>query len=204
MPQPEGWTPEHQAFFDEQVKERLAREKTAAGVREAALRAELTDARAAAARNEAAAAKLSELTAAQAKAERDKAWSDLDVGERSHVRRLLEQEYDALQVEDGKERPTFSAWVTEQRATAGTLVSELLPVAATKPTGSAAPVARPVAATAPATTASPGAGDPSAAFEARRAAELARIGTLPPNERKAAAAALVTEAKQLAGSTVVR
>lgn len=193
MPQPEGWTPEHQAFFDEQVKERLAREKTAAGVREAALRAELTDARTAAARNEAAAAKLTELTAAQAKAERDKAWSDLDVGERSHVRRLLEQEYDALQVEDGKERPTFIAWVTEQRATAGTLVSELLPVAATKPAGSAVPLARPVAATAPATTANPGAGDPKkAALEAFEAAKTA-ANALPLAERPAARAKALAE-----------
>lgn len=192
MPQPEGWTAEHQAFFDEQVKDRLAREKTAAGVREAALRAELTDARTAAARNEAAAAKLAELTAAQAKAERDKAWSDLDVGERGHVRRLLEQEYDALQVEDGKERPTFTAWVTEQRATAGTLVSELLP---TKPAGSAAPAARPVAATAPATTANPGAGDPKkAAHEAFEAAKAA-ANALPLAERPAARAKALAEFK---------
>lgn len=195
MPQPEGWTAEHQAFFDEQVKDRLAREKAAAGVREAALRAELTDARTAAARNEAAAAKLTELTAAQAKAERDKAWSDLDVGERGHVRRLLEQEYDALQVEDGKERPTFTAWVTEQRATAGTLVSELLPVATTKPAGSAASAARPVAATAPATTASPGAGDPKrAAHEAFEAAKAA-ANALPLAERPAARAKALAEFK---------
>ena len=197
MPNAEGlWTKEEvDAHATALIKERVDRLNASNKIALDAVRVELTDARTAAARNEAAAAKLTELTAAQAKAERDKAWSDLDVGERGHVRRLLEQEYDALQVEDGKERPTFTAWVTEQRATAGTLVSELLPVAATKPAGSAAPAARPVAATAPATTANPGAGDPKkAAHEAFEAAKAA-ANALPLAERPAARAKALAEFK---------
>lgn len=154
-----------------------------------AFKAELATARSEAEANKAAAARLAELTAAQVRAERDQVFEQAGIKGKQHLARLIEQEYDALQVEAGKERPSFADWIASQRSDPESMVGQLIgapPASIAQPAQNQTPAQRSPAATVPATPANPGAADPKAAAKASFDAAMKAAEGLPVAERSAA------------------